>query len=91
MKRETFFSRIEKGKANYYPYKKNGLIGMISVWKRESIYRLIWEEFKEGDQFNENAYTIDENYKFKNPDELCEFLEKNSLNIESFKPYPRYK
>ena len=86
MRPEAFFRRLENNKENYCKYNRKGLIGMISVWKYESIYVLNWEEFKEDDFYNENEYTKDEHHEFGSIDELIDFLSKNSLSIESFTP-----
>ena len=86
MKYETFVKRLEKGKSNHYIYKKNGLEGLISVWKYNSLYILTWEECKEGEQFDEAGYTKDERYEFKSLDEITTFLNRAHISVEEFTP-----
>jgi hypothetical protein len=86
MKREGLIKRLEAGKASVYKYSKNGLNGMVNIWKYNNDYIITWEECEGENHWNESAYTKDERYKLPNVAEVMSFIDEHSLDIDNFKP-----
>ena len=86
MKIETFRQRLQSGKGVSYHYRTEGKIRIIGIWRYEGKFVLTWEEFVEGDFYNEQSYTRDETHHFKAVEEVLEFLKLNKVNPRVFKP-----
>jgi hypothetical protein len=86
MTRDGLIKRLKAGKACNLKYNNNDFSGMVNIWSYNDEYILTWEECKNGNQWNESSSTKDERYKFKLVDEVMQFIDKHSLDIEGFKP-----
>ena len=85
MTKEGLIKRLQSGKASNLKYSKDGLSGMVNVWKYNDEYIITWEECEDGSQWNESSFTKDERYKFKIIDEVMSFIDEHSLDVGNFK------
>ena len=60
MTSEGFLRRLRTGKVVNCIYRLGELAGLISAWPHDGGFVLTWEECRDGDQYNEHAYTRDE-------------------------------
>ncbi len=86
MTREGFLERLGAGKVVNGTYERDGLAGLISAWRHQWRFILTWEECRDGDQFNENAYTRDERHVFASPEDVLRFVEQNGFPASAFRP-----
>ena len=86
MKIETFQQRLQSGKGVSHTYQADGKTGVVGIWRHEDKFVLTWEEFPEGEFYNEQNYTRDEVHHFKNVEAVLEFLKENKVNPRVFKP-----
>jgi len=83
---EGFLRRLRAGKAVNCPYRRGEMIGMISAWPHGGQFLLSWEECRESDQNDWEAYTRDELHEFETPEEVLAFVEQNSYPASAFSP-----
>ena len=86
MRIETFQQRLQSGKAVNHNYQLDGRTGIIDIWRHEDKFVLTWEEFAEGQFYNEQNYLRDEVHHFKDVEEIFHFLKTNKVNPTAFKP-----
>lgn len=87
MSREGFLRRLHAGKAVNCIYRRgDDHSGLISAWAYEGRFILTWEECRDGDFNNEEAYTRDERYEFASPEEVLTFVEQRGHPPSAFKP-----
>jgi len=86
MKIETFRQRLQAGKSVGYDYQADDKTGMIGLSWHEDEFVLTWEEFPEGDFYNEQNYTRDEVHHFATIEDVLEFLKINKINPRTFRP-----
>jgi hypothetical protein len=67
-------------------YKVGELIGLISAWPHGGAFVLTWEECRDGDQYNEHAYTRDQRHTFETAEDLLAFVEANGYPASAFRP-----
>jgi len=84
--RDGLIKRLQDGKAVNLKYSKEGLSGIVNIWRYDNKYIITWEECEDGNQWNESAFTKDEKYEFKTIDEVMKFIDKHSFDINSFRP-----
>lgn len=86
MKKESFCSYLRSGKSVCAVYSANDNHALVEIWKYKEQFILTWEEAPGGAQHDESRYTRDERHVFSSIDEICVFLESNSLAYDIFKP-----
>lgn len=67
-------------------YRTGELAGLISAWLHAGRFVLTWEECKDGDQYNEHAYTRDEPHTFDAAEEVLAFVEREGYSASVFSP-----
>ena len=90
MTREGFLKRLSAGKVVNCTYRCDGLAGLISAWIYNGRFILTWEECRDGDQHNENAYTRDARHEFATAEDVISFVEGSGFPVSSFSPYPHH-
>jgi hypothetical protein len=83
---EGFLRRLRAGKSVNCTYRRDGLTGLLSAWAHDGRFVLTWEECREGDQYNEHAYTRDERHLFGTAEELLAFVEQSGYPASAFGP-----
>jgi hypothetical protein len=86
MTSEGFLRRLLAGKVVNCTYHRDGLAGLISAWPYGGGFVLTWEECREGDQYNEHAYTRDERHLFGTAGEVLAFVERCGYPATAFSP-----
>jgi hypothetical protein len=85
MDAETFCRCLLAGKRLTLTYK-DGLAGMVEVWRHGDRYVMTWEECEDGQQFNENEYTKDFRQEFDSPAHVVRYLEECDVDVAGFRP-----
>jgi len=57
---DRFVRRLRTGKVVNCIYRMGDLTGLISAWPHENGFILTWEECRDGEQYDESAFTRDE-------------------------------
>lgn len=86
MTSEGFLRRLRTGKVVHCTYRRGELAGLISACPHDGGFALTWEECRDGDQYDEHAYTRDERHLFGTADEVLEFVERRGYPASSFGP-----
>ncbi|MEN2773569.1 hypothetical protein ABCY62_00660 [Acetivibrio clariflavus] len=86
MTRDGLIKRLQAGKAVNFKYSKNGLCGIVNIWRYNDKYIITWEECEDGNQCNESSFTKDERYEFESIDEVIRFIDEHCFDIDNFKP-----
>ncbi len=73
---DGFLRRLRSGKVVNCLYWKGELAGLISAWPHAGAFILTWEECRDGDQYNENAYTRDERHQFETAEQVLTVVEQ---------------
>jgi hypothetical protein len=81
---EQFITRLRNGKTVNCTYHRADLAGLMSAWKYEERFILTWEECRDGDQYNEHAYTRDERHEFDTPEQLLAFVKQHGYAAQAF-------
>lgn len=81
-----FLSRLNRGRPVNCVYRQGELTGLISAWLYDGRFILTWEECREGDVSNENAYTRDERHEFGSAEDVLAFVERNGYPAAAFEP-----
>jgi hypothetical protein len=76
MSTDGFLLRLRSGKAVNCVYRLNDLVGLISSWLHDGAFVLTWEECRDGDQYNEQAYTRDKRHQFETAEQVLAFVEQ---------------
>lgn len=84
---EGFLRRLRAGKAVNCVYRRDEEhTGLISAWAYDGRFVLTWEECRDGDQFNEHAYTRDERHEIASAEEVLAFVERSGYPASTFRP-----
>lgn len=83
---EGFRDRLSAGKAVNCVYRAGELAGLISAWGYDGGFVLTWEECRDGDQYDESAYTRDERHRFATAEEVLTFVEDRGYPASRFEP-----
>jgi hypothetical protein len=83
---EGFLRRLGAGKVVNCVYRRDGLSGLISAWPHGGGFVLTWEECRNGDQYNEHAYTRDERHVFEKAEDVLAFVERAGYPASEFGP-----
>jgi len=86
MNSDSFKRCLENGKGVAAVFNKKEKQVLINVWKLKDVFILTWEECPRGEQFDESSYTRDDRHEFDSVDDVCKFLEKESVGFATFKP-----
>ena len=86
MTRGGLLRRLEGGRVANHRYAQGVLRGLVSAWRYEGRFVLTWEESRDGDQHDEQAYTRDERHLFGTAEELVAFVEQRGETAEDFHP-----
>lgn len=86
MSPDGFLQRLRSGKAVNCVYKSGALAGLISAWPYGGGFVLTWEECRDGDQYNEHAYTRDERHQFDTAEQVLAFAEQAGYPASAFSP-----
>jgi hypothetical protein len=86
MSPDGFLKRLRSGKAVNCIYRVGELQGLISAWPHGGAFVLTWEECREGDQYNESAYTRDERHQFDSAEQLLVFVAEAGYPASAFSP-----
>ncbi|HVK14625.1 MAG TPA: hypothetical protein VM597_38155 [Gemmataceae bacterium] len=83
---DGFLRRLRSGEVVNCLYRKGELAGLISGWPHAGAFVLTWEECRDGDQFNENAYTRDERHRFETAEQVLAFVKQAGYPASAFRP-----
>jgi hypothetical protein len=72
--------------APYCTYQAGDLFGMIAIYPFNQVFVLHWEEYRDGDRRNRQAYLRDEMHCFESADEVLAFVEQAGYPAEVFSP-----
>jgi hypothetical protein len=86
MSPDGFLNRLRSGKSVNCVYRSGDLTGLISAWPHAGVFVLTWEECRDGDHYNEHAYTRDERREFGTADEVLAFVERGGHLASEFSP-----
>ncbi len=81
-----FLNRLRAGKVVNCTYRRSDLSGHISAWAYGNKFVLTWEECRDGDQYNEQAYIRDERHEFHTVEDVLAFVEQNGHPVSAFSP-----
>lgn len=83
---EGFVQRLRTGRVVNCTYRIGDIAGLISAWPHESSFVLTWEECRDGEQYDESAYTRDERHQFATAEEVLAFVERGGYPASAFGP-----
>jgi hypothetical protein len=83
---ERFLRRLRAGEGVNCTYRRGESAGLISAWAHDGHFVLTWEECRDGDQYNEHAYTWDERHLFGTAEEVLAFVEQSGHPASVFTP-----
>ena len=86
MSPDGFLKRLHDGKAVNCIYRTGELAGLISAWPHGGGFVLTWEECKDGEQYNEHAYTRDERHQFETAEQVLAFVSQTGYPASAFRP-----
>jgi hypothetical protein len=86
MTTEEFLRRLGAGKVVNCTYQRAELTGLISTWAHKGQFILTWEECQAGRQYDEHAYTRDEQHVFDTAEEVLAFVEQSGIPASEFAP-----
>lgn len=86
MSSDGFLLRLRSGKQVNCNYRAGELTGMISAWPHGGGFILTWEECRDGDQFNEQAYTRDERHQFETAEQVLVYVTQAGCPASAFSP-----
>lgn len=86
MSSEGFLRRLRTGKVVNCTYRRDELSGLISAWPHGGGFVLTWEECRDGDQYDEHAYTRDERHVFETAEDVLTFVEQAGYPASDFRP-----
>jgi hypothetical protein len=86
MSPDGFLRRLRSGKAVNCVYRAGELAGLISAWPHGGAFVLTWEECRDGDQYNEHAYSRDERHQFETAEQVLAFAEQAGYPASEFSP-----
>ena len=81
---DTFLRRLRSGKRVSCIYRVGELTGLIEAWLHDGRFVLTWEECREGEQYNEHAYTRDERQLFATAEDVLAFVERGGHPASEF-------
>jgi len=86
MTKEGFLERLRTGKVVSCTYRSGEMAGLLSAWAYEGRFILTWEECRDGEQYNEHAYTRDDRLSFESAEEVLAFAERSGYPASAFTP-----
>lgn len=81
---DAFVRRLRSGKRVSRTYRAGELTGLIEAWPHDGRFVLTWEECRDGDQYDEHAYTRDERHQFDTADEVLDFVVRSGHPASGF-------
>jgi hypothetical protein len=82
--REPLRAALESGQGISAVFRRGRLQSLVEAWKHDGHYVVTWEEARDGDQYNEHAYTRDHLENFASPEDVFAFFEEHGIDLSLF-------